>query len=253
VRRSVDVPRYLKLAAVVLASGIAAAACGSVKMGAAAIAGNQRISAAQLNAQVDNYNSFYAKNRTEVQQLQQNIEQQIQQQLPLSSPAQQVLGWMVTFQVTDRMAQRYGIAVAPQPCSSGQTCVTLAQQQKSLSAIPKASQDAFAAAIGLPPDMLSDLGRYEAIQATVVGVLDGGKPPAAGSTASTELGDRVAASQCRAAKSLGIQINPQFGRLDYNPSILLGMYPVVPAASALSKAASPSPVSTPKPQVTPPC
>ena len=62
---------YLKLAAVVVVTGIAAAACGSVKMGAAAIVGNERISTATLNGEVANFNSYYQKNSGQVQQARQ--------------------------------------------------------------------------------------------------------------------------------------------------------------------------------------
>ena len=40
----------MKLAAVLLAAGITVAACGTVKMGAAAITGSQRISTSTLSA-----------------------------------------------------------------------------------------------------------------------------------------------------------------------------------------------------------
>lgn len=229
---------YLKLAAAVLASGAAVAACGTVKMGAAAIVGPQRISAAQLSTEVASYNTLPDKYRG-------------QQQFPASQVPQQVLGWMVSFQVADRMAQRYGITV------------TSAQQEKALTGIteairsqdPSATLGQLAAAIGLPPDMVSDLGRYEAIQTAVETRLDGGKPPASGSAAEQALANQLATSQCRAAKSLGIQVNPQFGALDYSLN-QYGAYSVVPASPTLSRAQpspSPSAAATAKPVLTPPC
>jgi hypothetical protein len=235
------VPRtYLKLAAAVLASGAAVAACGSVQMGAAAIVGPQRISAAQLSTEVSQYNTELSVYRGK-----------IQQQFPASQTAQQVLGWMVSFQVADRMAQRYGITVTP------------AQQQQALTAITEAirSQDPgatlgeLAVAVGLPPDMVSDLGRYEAIQTAVETRLDGGQLPASGSAGQQALATQLAMSQCRAAKSLGIRLNPQFGTLDYGLN-QYGAYSVVPAATTLSRAApsaSPSAAATSKPVLTPPC
>ena len=50
-----------------------------------------------------------------------------------------------------------------------------------------------------------------------------------------------------AAKSLNIQVNPQFGQLDY------GTYSVIPANSPLSEPTVPAPSPTPKPQLTPAC
>jgi hypothetical protein len=53
--------------------------------------------------------------------------------------------------------------------------------------------------------------------------------------------------ECVAAKSLSIQVNPQFGQLDY------GTYSVIPANSLLSEPTAPAPSPTPKPQLTPTC
>jgi folylpolyglutamate synthase/dihydropteroate synthase len=228
------VPRtYLKLAAAVLASGAAVAACGSVKMGAAAIVGDQRISAAQLSTEVAKYHS------------------KIQQQFPASQTAQQVLGWMVSFQVADRMAQRYGITITPAQQQQALTGITDAVKAQN----PGVNLGELAAAIGLPPDLVNDFGRYEAIQTAVLGRLDGGKPPASGSAAAQALTTQFGASQCRAAKSLAIQINPQFGALDYNLN-QYAAYSVVPATSALSRGEpSPTPSASPSapPALNPPC
>lgn len=231
---------YLKLAAAVLASGAAVAACGTVKMGAAAIVGNQRFSATQLSTEVANYNTNYNTYRG-----------QVQRQFAASQTAQQVLGWMVSFQIADRMAQRYGITVTP------------AQQEQALTGImnsvkaqnPNATQNELAAAIGLAPDMLSDFARFEAIQAAVLKRLAGGTPPASGSPGAQALTVKFISTQCRAAKSLTIQINPQFGELDYNLN-QYAAYSVVPAATTLSRgqpSGSPSPAATARPALTPPC
>lgn len=231
---------YLKLAAAVLASGAAVAACGTVKMGAAALVGNQRFSATQLSTEVSNYNANYN-----------NYRGKVQRQFPASQTAQQVLGWMVSFPVADRLAQRYGITVTP------------AQQEQALAGImnsvraqnPGVTQNELAAAIGLAPDMLNDFGRYEAIQNAVLKRLAGGKPPASGTPAAQALTARFISSQCRAAKSLTIQINPQFGELDYNLN-QYAAYSVVPAANTLSRgqpSAAPSAAATSRPALTPPC
>jgi hypothetical protein len=53
--------------------------------------------------------------------------------------------------------------------------------------------------------------------------------------------------ECVAAKSLSIQVNPQYGQMDY------GTYSVIPAPSTLSAPTTPSPSPTPKPQLTPAC
>jgi hypothetical protein len=241
VRRNTGVPRtYLKLAAAVLASGVAAAACGTVKMGAAAIVGPQRISAAQLSTEVTSYNTEFNSYRSK-----------IQQQFPASQTPQQVLGWLVSFQVADRLAQRYGITITPAQQQQAQNGIMSSVTSQS----PGVTVGGLAAALGLAPDMVSSFWRYEAIQTAVLSRLDGGKAPASGSAAAQALTTQFSASQCRAAKSLGIQVNPQFGELDYNLN-QYGAYSVVPASTTLSQAqpsASPSAAATSKPALTPPC
>ena len=220
----------MKLAAVMLAVGITAAACGSVKLGAAAVTSSQRISTTTLSNQVANLNTAYQAHKSE-----------IQLQYPVSQMPQQVLSWLVRFQVGDEMAAQHGITV------------TLTQSQAALVALSTSIRQSggnttlieTAVANGLPPDLLDELGRYEAIETTLVNRLDGGKAPtstAGQQTLQTEL-DK---SQCQAAKSLSIQINPQFGAFDYSS------LSVVLTPSGLSKAsASASP--SPQPVLTPPC
>jgi hypothetical protein len=53
--------------------------------------------------------------------------------------------------------------------------------------------------------------------------------------------------ECVAAKSLNIQVNPQFGQLDY------GTYTVIPAKSPLSQPTAPAPSPSTKPVLTPHC
>ena len=90
---------------------------------------------------------------------------------------------------------------------------------------------------GLPPDMLNELGQYQAIETKLLDRLDGGKLPSS-SAAQQSLEDKFNKSQCLAAKSLDIQINPQFGELDYSD------FSVVAAPSTLSK----HPVARSRPQ-----
>jgi hypothetical protein len=58
--------------------------------------------------------------------------------------------------------------------------------------------------------------------------------------------------QCRAAKSMGISVNPQFGELDYNQ---VSVVPAPPKLAAAPGTASPSPSASPtaSPQLTPAC
>jgi SurA N-terminal domain len=220
---------WIKTAAAVGVCGVAVAACGTVKMGAAAIVGNQRVSSNSLSAQVANLNAGYQQYRS-----------QVSLQYPASQMPQQVLAWIVRFRVRNRLAQREGITV------------TATETQQALSAIEASLKESgetaplpeVAVANGLPPDLLTDLGQYQAIETKVLDRLDGGKLPSA-TAAQQSLEDKFNKSQCLAAKSLDIQINPQFGELNYSD------YSVVLAPSALSKTQSSS--STAKVTLTPPC
>jgi hypothetical protein len=220
---------WIKLAAAAGVCGLAVAACGTVHMGAAAIVGDQRVSSSTLNAEVANLNAGYQKYRS-----------QVQLQYSKSQMPQQVLGWIVRFKVRDQLAQREGITV---------TSTEVQQALSSIAASIKAEGEsaplpAVAVANGLPPDMLTDLGQYEAIETKALDRLDGGKLPT-GSSAQTALEDTFNKSQCLAAKSLQIQINPQFGELNYSD------YSVVAAPSQLSATQASS--SAAKVTRNPPC
>jgi len=143
------VPRTsIKLAGVMLAAGLAAAACGTVKMGSAAILGDQRITSSTLSAQVSDINTSYQENKPKVQL-----------EFPASEMPQVVLGWMVRFQVRDRLAERQNISVTPADVQKALNSITAQIRQGGNTA----TLSQVAVANGLPPDMLNDLGRYQAI------------------------------------------------------------------------------------------
>lgn len=220
---------WMKLAAAVVVCGLAVAACGTVKMGAAAIVGNHRVSSSNLSAQVANLNAGYQQYRKEVQL-----------QYPASQMPQQVLAWIVRFDVRDRLAQREGITVSATEVQQALSAISASIKQSGNTApLP-----AVAVANGLPPDMLTGLGQYQAIETKLLDRLDGGKLPSS-SSAQQSLENQFNRSQCLAAKSLDIQINPQFGELNYSD------FSVVAAPSTLSKTQSSS--SAAKATLTPPC
>lgn len=224
----------IKLAAAALVAGVAVAACGPVKLGAAAIVGNQRITATSLAQEVSNLSNGYQADKN-----------QVQLQYPVSEMPQQVLAWLVRFQVRDRLAQREGVTVTPAQVEQALGAITTQIRQSGSSA----TLSQIAVANGLPPDLLKELGRYQAIETTLLNRLDGGKLPTATATQQA-LAAQFNGSQCRAAKSLDIQINPQFGVLDY------GTFAIVPAQTTLSRGQGSSPAPSPSasaPQLTPPC
>jgi hypothetical protein len=223
----------MKLAAVMLAAGITAAACGTVRMGAAAITTSQRISTTTLSAEVANLNAAYQAHKSG-----------IQLQYPASEMPQQVLSWLVRFQVGDELAVQHGITVTPTEAQQALLAISAALKQNgSNETLTEA-----AVANGLPPNMLDELGRYQAIETKLLNRLDGGQEPTS-TAGQAALQSEYNKTQCQAAKNLNIQINPQFGAFDYSSNS------VVLAPSGLSKAAvpAPSPSASAKPVLTPPC
>ena len=105
----------VKMVAAALAAGAVLTACGGpVKLGAAAVMTSDRISASTLSAHVANLNKYYLKYKDSVQL-----------QYEVSQMPQEVLSWLIRFQVGDEMAARNGISVTP------------GQQQAELQAINK--------------------------------------------------------------------------------------------------------------------
>jgi hypothetical protein len=158
---------------------------------------------------------------------------------------QEVLSWLLRFRVREKMAERYHLtitrgevqaALASAAAQAKQSGVTLSQ---------------LAVANGVPPDQLPELGRYVAIQNQVLARLDGGTLPTS-SGALQSLGTQFNKSQCRAAKSMSIQVNPQFGRLDYSQVSVIAA-PAKLAAGAGTASPSPSASATSSPQLTPAC
>ncbi len=226
----------MKLGAAMAAAGIAVAACGPVQLGAAATLGSQRISSATLADQVSDLSTAYSRYKGK-----------IQLQYPVSQMPQQALSWLVRFQVRDELAVQQHITVTP-----GDAQRALAQinaqirQGGSTATLPE-----LAVANGLPPDLIPDLGRYQAIQNAVIAKLDSGQLPTQ-SAAQQTLQTQFNTVQCRASKSLDIKINPQFGLLDYSQITVVSAPPSLSATPA-SAAPSPSASPSPKPQLTPSC
>jgi hypothetical protein len=146
--------------------------------------------------------------------------------------------------VRDKMAERNHLTITRSQVQAALAGATAQAKQSGV------TLNELAVANGVPPDQLPELGRYVAIQNQLLARLDGGKLPTSSAALQT-LGTTFNQYQCRAAKSMGISVNPQFGELDYN------QVSVVPAANKLAAAgtASPSPSASPSasPQLTPAC
>jgi hypothetical protein len=224
----------ITLTAAALAAALALTACGNVQLGAAAVTHTSRIPTATVSAEVNNLDAAYKADKAKVQL-----------QFPASQMPQQVLSWLVRFRVREQMAARNHLTITR---AETQSALASASAQARQSGVTLTD---LAVANGIPPDQISELGRYVAIQNQLLDRLDGGTLPTA-SAALQMLGNQFNTYQCRAAKSMGIRVNPQFGRLDYS------QVSVIPAPAKLAAAphsASPSPSAspTPSPQLTPAC
>jgi hypothetical protein len=220
----------MKLAAAVAVGGLAVSACATTQMGAAAITGNSRISSSTLTSEVSSLNSAYAADKAKG----------ISPQKPTGQEAQQVLTWLILFRVYNQMAARNGISV-----TTAQTQAAQAQYQSQASQSGVTLSEYLSAGGALPPDLQQQLFQAAAIQTALAAKLDGGKAPStsAGQSAiETQLGHQ----QCLAAKSLGINVNPQFGEYDYSG------YQVVAAPPTLAADPTPSAAATPA-VLKPPC
>jgi hypothetical protein len=195
-----------------------------VKLGAAAIVGNQRITTSALDTQVADLQASAAPYAGKVQ-------------LTAAQMPTAVLSWLVRFSIMDQLAASAGISVTQAQVQVGiadiKSQAVSAASQEGL----RSSQAALVNA-GISPQMLPALGRYQAEELAYAEKVNGGKLPT-----TTAQGNTVTAAltkaQCSAAKSLNIQVSPQFGRLDYS------QYAVVASPDTLSRpAGTPSPAST---------
>ncbi|MBV9853443.1 MAG: SurA N-terminal domain-containing protein [Streptosporangiaceae bacterium] len=192
-------------------------ACAPVKMGAAAVVGSQRISIDALDSQVANLAAAYPPYASQVQ-------------ITTAQMPGDVLSWLIRFAIRDQMAQDAGITVSQADVEQAIAQIDAqARAQAQQSGQGNYSLRLLLVANGIPPDMVSGLGRYQAIELAYIKKYNNGTIPTstAGVNAATAQLNR---GQCEAAKTLNIQVNPQFGRLDYS------QYSVVPAPDTLSRA-----------------
>jgi hypothetical protein len=213
--------RLVKLSAVALGAGLVVTACSPVKVGSAAIVGNERITIATLDTEVTNLSQTAKLYPATVQLTQVQL-------------TQQTLTWLIRFKIDDELARQAGITVST------------AQAQKALNAIyaqTKANAKAqgitnvplslFLAANGIPPNLSGEVGRYQAIDDLFGKQANGGTAPTSESAQSAATA-KLTKARCLAAKSLDIKVNPQFGQLDYN------QVAVVTAPSPVSRPAGPA-------------
>ena len=223
--------RLVTAPAIVIGVGLMATGCAvtPLKMGSAAIVGNERISVATLGSQVTNLSSAVSQYPGVVS----------------LSPAQQTqatLTWLIRYQINDEIARQAGITVT---AAQSQAALAAAYASAASSAeqqgVTNVTPTLILAGSGVPPDTSAQLGRYEAIANQYVKMANGGKTPTT-SAAQTAADAKLASAECQAAKALDISVNPQYGQLDYS------QYQVVsvpnPVARSAGPTASASPVAT---------
>jgi hypothetical protein len=207
--------------AVLGAAGLGAcavlAACSPVQVGSAAIVGDQRITVSSLDTQVSNLQTAAKPYGSSIQ-------------LTSSEFPAAVLSWLIRFAVMDQVADSNGISVSEAQAQAGLSSLSSLASQNGYS-----STSQLLVANGLPPQLFPQIGRWDAQQAAYGLKVNGGKEPTSTDQQNT-VNTAITKAQCTAAKSLNIQVSPQFGRLDYTS------FSVVPAASTLSK---PEPAGSP--------
>jgi SurA N-terminal domain len=225
--------RLIKVSAVMLGAGLVVTGCSPVKLGAAAIVGNQRITIATLDTEVANLSQAAKKYPGNIS-------------LSQAQETQQTLTWLVRFQIAEQLARQDGITVsAAQAQNALEEILAAAKSQAQASGVSNVTLTLILAANGIPPSLSAEVGRYQAIQTQYVERANGGQLPTT-TAAQTASSAKLAQAQCVAAKFLKISINPQFGRLDYR------QLSVVPAASTVTRAAGPAKAAS-SPGLTPAC
>jgi hypothetical protein len=231
----------MKMLAGVVAAGAVLSACGPVRLGAAVVTQDGRISSETLSANVSNLNKGLAV-----------YGGRVSLQFPESQKPQEVLSWLIRFKVRDELAMRYGIKVTPGEAQAAKTQVqsSAAQSQTTGGTVPF---KALAVANGLPVNQLPSFYRYAAIQTVVMTRINGGTLPT-GNAALQALVTKFNTAECRAGKALDIKVSPQYGRLNYNGySVVSDPSTLAAAQPSASPSPSPSASASAKPQYRPAC
>jgi hypothetical protein len=216
--------RLVRVSAAVLGAGLLVTACSPVKMGAAAIVGNQRVTIATLDTEVTNLSQTVKLYPGVVS-------------LTAAQETQQTLSWLVRFKINEQLAQQAGITVSAATAQAAlQQIYTSAKSQAESQGVKNVTLNLILAANGIPPNMSVELGRYQAIETQFVEQANGGTLPTA-SAAQTAATAKLQHAQCTAAKTLNIEINPQYGQLNYTQFQVVTVPGTVSRAGGAAKAA----------------
>jgi len=216
-----------RLAAAVAAVGACAllAACSPVKAGAAAIVGNQRITQSDLDTQVSNLQADITQYAPTVQ-------------VGSGVLPKVVLGQMISWAVRDQTAQDLGITVSE---SDIQQATSYVYQSAVQSGNNFTSEQQFITLQGVPLNLQDEFGRYYAVELNFLKSKNGGKLPTTENAAVEKAVSQFSTAECKAAKQLNIQVNPQYGQLGFDSSS--GFYTVNSGSDTLSAAGGSKPVT----------
>jgi hypothetical protein len=218
--------RLIKVSALVLGAGLVVAGCSPVKLGAAAVVGDQRITVATLDNEVTNLSRYVKLYPGTVQ-------------LTPAQQTQQTLTWLVRFKINEALAQQAGITVSTaQEQSALNEIYTAAKANAQAQGITKVTLNLILTANGIPPNLATEVGRYQAIDDQFAKQANGGQAPST-QAAQTAVTSQLNKARCVAAKQLKIQVNPQYGRLDYS------QYSIVASTPTVTRTAGPAPTALP--------
>ena len=140
---SVVLRRLVRMSAVVLGAGLLVTGCSPVKMGAAAITGNERITIATLSTEVTNLSQAVKMYPGTVQLSQQQ-------------ETQETLTWLIRFQINDELARQAGITVTPAQSEAALAQIyAAAKAQAQAQGLSNVTLNLILAANGIPPNLAS--------------------------------------------------------------------------------------------------
>jgi len=226
-RQSAVLRRLIKVSAVALGAGLVVTACSPVKLGSAAIVGNQRITIATLDTEVANLSRTVKLYPRTVQ-------------LSQAQQTQQTLTWLIRFKINDELARQAGITVSTAQAQKAlDEIYSAAKASAQAQGISKVTLGLILVANGIPPNLAGEVGRYQAIDNKFAEQVNGGQEPtsAAAQSATTA---KLNKARCVAAKALKVQVNPQFGRLDYSQVAVVAAPGIVSLPAGPAKAPSKS-------------
>ena len=225
--------RLIKVSAVALGAGLVLTACGPVKLGSAAIVGNERITIATLDNEVTKLSQTVKLYPSSVQ-------------LSQEQQTQQTLTWLIRFEINDELARQAGITVSTAQAEKAlDEIYSAAKASAQAQGISNVTLGLILAANGIPPNLANEVGRYQAIDDKFAEQVNGGQEPTS-TAAQSATTAKLNMARCRAAKVLSVQVNPQFGRFDYS------QVAVVPSPGIVSLPAGPAKAPS-KSGLTPAC